>query len=130
MIAPDTNVLARALVNDPKSPKQSAAARARLAREPELFIPAVVQAELVWVMETAFELTKPEVLAVLEHLHDNAAYQLENEVAFVGALSLFRTGPANFSDYLILVAARTEETPLLTFDKKLARAAGAQLLAA
>ncbi|WP_293367479.1 PIN domain-containing protein [Nevskia sp.] len=129
MIALDTNVLARALIDDPAAPAQSDAVRKRLARETQLFVPAVVQAELVWVLETAFELNKSEVLALLDHLHVNRAYLLESEPAFTAALTQFRSSAAGFADCLILASARIREAALLTFDRKLGRLPGTQLLA-
>lgn len=130
MITLDTNVLARALVDDPAAPAQCAAVRKRLAREDQVFIPVVVQVELVWVLETAFELDKAEVLAVLDHLHANRVFVLENEPAYAAALAEFRNGTTGFADDLILMAARSHNAALLTFDRKLGRLPGAQILTA
>lgn len=129
MITLDTNVLARALVDDPAAPAQSDAVRKILVREHQFFIPVVVQVELVWVLETAFELNKDEILGLLDHLHVNRVFLLENEAAYSAALTEFRNGTAGFADCLILIAARGRDAALLTFDRKLGRMPGAQILA-
>ena len=129
MITLDTKVLARALVDDPAAPAQSDAVRKILVREHQFFIPVVVQVELVWVLETAFELNKDEILSLLDHLHVNRVFLLENEAAYSAALTEFRNGTAGFADCLILIAARGRDAALLTFDRKLGRMPGAQILA-
>ena len=53
----------------------------------------------------------------------------EDEAAILRALAAFETGPADFSDYLVLDAARhAEALPLWTFDEQLARATGAKMV--
>jgi predicted nucleic acid-binding protein len=53
----------------------------------------------------------------------------EDEAATLRALAAFETGPADFSDYLILDTARhADALPLWTFDERLARAAGAKMV--
>lgn len=130
MIALDTNVLVRALVDDPTAPRQCAAARSLLGKEPEAFVPTLVQAELIWVLESTYGLDKTAIVEVLEHLRDNTAYRLQDEPQFVDALAAYIRGSAGFVDYLILVVAKANAAKLLTFDKRFARADGVQLLSA
>jgi len=53
----------------------------------------------------------------------------EDEAAILRVLAAFETGPADFSDYLILDAARyAEALPLWTFDEQLAGATGAKMV--
>lgn len=121
MIALDTNVLLRALVDDPDSPEQCRTVRARLNKEPQAFIPQIVQAELVWALTGSYGLDKSQLIAVLGELQDNTAYCLEMPMRFASALSTYTTGKADFADYLLLAAVREHGGPLLTFDKRLAR---------
>lgn len=130
MITLDTNVLLRALVDDPDAPAQCAAARKRLRRESAAFVPQIVQAELVWALSGAYRLDKPALLAVLAHLRDNTAYRLEQPARFSSALDAYGSGAADFADYLLLAAAREQGGPLLSFDRRLARAPDASLLSA
>lgn len=129
MIAVDTNVLIRVVVDDPGQPQQVARARRQVKAAGRVFIPQVVQAELVWVLEDAFGASKPEIVGLLRHLLTNQAFVLQNEASFESALAQYETGSADFADYLILAEARSAGYPLITFDKRLQRAEGVQALA-
>jgi len=64
MIAVDTNVLVRLLINDPDSQTQISLAKALLKRAKQIYVPQIVQVELVWVLETAYCFDKPAVITV------------------------------------------------------------------
>ena len=129
MIAVDTNVLVRVLVDDPGEGRQVAAARARVKRASQVWIPQIVQVETVWVLQSAYELDKPTILEVLDRLQSNEAYALQNQEAFAAALAEFRQGKADFADYLILQESRAAGHLLLTFDTRLQKAPGARSVA-
>ena len=74
MIAVDTNVLIRILVDEPSQPIQVTAARALASEAGKVFVPLVVLVEVVWVLESAYGQPKAVVVHTLEHLLDNAAY--------------------------------------------------------
>ncbi len=124
MIAVDTNILIRLLVNDPGQPEQVETARQHVKKEGAVFIPQVVQVETVWVLESAYKLVRRQIAPVLEHLDSNAAYTLQNRSSFQRAMKLYLKGNADFSDYLILAESQQEKLQLLTFDKKLGKQAG------
>jgi predicted nucleic-acid-binding protein len=126
MIAVDTNVLARILVDDPEAPEQCAAARAAVAPEELVFVPQVVQAELSWVLATGFGFEREQVGTAMRNLRDNAAFRLQRREAFAAALELFEQSAISLADCLILVEARQEEARLLTFDRKLGKLRGAE----
>ncbi len=122
MIAVDTNVLIRVLVDDPGQPKQVKAARARVKHARQVFVPQIVQAETVWVLESAYRLDKPAILGILAHLLQNKAYTLQNEATFQKAVKAYTSGDADFADYLIHAECEAAAYPLVTFDKRLAKA--------
>ena len=124
MIAVDTNILIRLLVNDAGQPEQVQTAREYVKQEGAVFIPQIVQAETVWVLESAYELARKQIVPVLEHLHSNAAFTLQNSASFQRAMSQYIKGNADFSDYLILAESQRKDLKLLTFDKKLGKQAG------
>ncbi|OGO29021.1 MAG: PIN domain-containing protein [Chloroflexi bacterium RBG_16_52_11] len=124
MIAVDTNVLVRVLVDDPGQPAQIKAARTRVRHAKEVFVPQIVQAETVWVLESAYGLNKPAILDVLEHLLHNKAFVLQDDAIFQKALAAYRIGNADFADYLILAECQSADYELVTFDKRLAKAPG------
>jgi predicted nucleic-acid-binding protein len=124
VIAVDTNVLVRALVEDPKEKRQVKVARARISRAGAVWISQIVQVETVWVLETAYRLDKPTVVAVLDHLLGNRAYVLQREETFRRAYRAFKEGSADFADYLILAESEAAGHALVTFDRRLQRTAG------
>lgn len=125
MIAVDTNVLVRILIDDPGAAFQMQAARALLANSEVLYVPQIVQVETVWVLETAYDFDKPAICKILEHLLLHPQFQLQSAEFFSSAVTLFRKHTADFSDCLILTEATTQHLQLYTFDKKLGRMKGA-----
>ena len=127
MIAVDTNILIRLLVDDPGQHEQVESARHQVKKEGAVFIPQVVQVETVWVLESAYKLARKQISPVLEHLHANAAFTLQNRSSFQWAMKQYIQGNADFSDYLILVESQRENLKLLTSDKRLGKQAGVVL---
>jgi predicted nucleic-acid-binding protein len=127
MIAIDTNILIRLLVDDKGQPEQVEAARKQVKKEGAVFIPQIVQVETVWVLESAYNLSRKQISPVLGHLDSNAAFTLQNRSSFQKAMNLFIQGNGDFSDYLILAESQRENLKLLTFDKKLSKQAGVVL---
>jgi predicted nucleic-acid-binding protein len=126
MIAVDTNVLVRVLVDDPGERRQVRAARRRVRAASRVFIPQVVQAETVWVLQSAYRLDKETIISVLDRLANNRAYILQNDASFRAALAGFRDGSADFSDYLIRAESEAAGYLLVTFDKRLRESPGVE----
>jgi predicted nucleic-acid-binding protein len=128
VIAVDTNVLVRLLINDPDSQIQVSLAKALLKRAKRIYVPQIVQIELVWVLETAYGFDKPAVITVLKHLQQTSLFALQDETQFDNALATFENHTADFSDYLILSGCMENNHELFTFDKKFARLQSVKLL--
>lgn len=128
MIAVDTNVLVRLLIDDPSAPEQMELAKALLKKSRQVFVPQIVQVELVWVLESAYGFDKAAVITLLKHLQQSPAFVLQQEAQFDAALMYFESQRADFSDCLILSACLESKHQLFTFDKKLARIHPANLL--
>lgn len=128
MIAIDTNVLVRILVDDPGQPQQVSKARAAAAHARQVYIAQIVQVELVWVLSDAYGLDKKAIVGVLEELAVNQAYVLQEEDNFRTALSEYCSAAADFADYLILGASRAEKLTLFTFDRKLGKVEGVSIV--
>lgn len=124
MIAVDTNVLVRILVDDPKEQRQVSAARARARSAGQVFVPQIVQVETLWVLESAYGFAKEQILETLDRLGSNQAYVMEQPRSFDEALREFRNGTAAFSDYVVLASSRAAGHELATFDKRLLKASG------
>ncbi len=122
MIGLDTNVLVRFIVSDDVA--QSAVATKiieSLSAESPGFIPLVVVAELVWVLQFSYECDKTEIVTVLERLLRSSELLVEDADIVDQALREYRTSRADFADCLIercAHAAGCQHT--LTFDKRAA----------
>ncbi len=89
----------------------------------------MVIVETAWVLRVAYSFDRPAIATALKRLVRAEGVIAEDEAATLRALAAFETGPADFSDYLVLDAARRAEAlPLWTFDEQLARATGAKLV--
>lgn len=121
MIAIDTNVLVRIFVKDKDSQSQALLVQRLLQGVQTVYIPKVVQIELVWVLQSAYEYDKSSILKVLRLLDARSVFVLEDAHEFSCALSLFEQSNADFSDYLIVANCQQQDFKLWTFDRKLAK---------
>ena len=132
MIALDTHVLVRYLVDD--DPAQSGAARALIAEltlESPGFVCREVLVELVWVLERAYKFSRDRIASALESLIATPALRIEAGDDVVRAAYGYRRGGAEFADRMIAAAARRAgASALYTFDRQAARLENATLLAA
>lgn len=130
MIALDTNVLVRYLVND--DAQQAQVARdllANLTFENPGFICREVIVELSWVLERFYGFSRDQIASVFEELIATAELHVEVATDVIRVTEGYRRGGAEFSDRMIAAAAtRIGNTPLYTFDKQAAQLAGAVLL--
>jgi len=115
MIAIDTNVLVRILTDDKKNSEQCDSARNLASYHRQLYIPQIVQAECVWVLESAYKLDKSEIIKILEHLDSNKAFILQNADRFHTALENYRNNNADFSDFLILAESNKINIELYSY---------------
>lgn len=129
MIAVDTNVLVRVLLDQTDDPAQQARARAALLRaeaagEP-IFLSSLVVAETAWVLRGVARLSRAEIADLLEGLAQFQIIQFEDRVAVLDGLQALRNGGAGLADVLIRGAAlRAGARVLLTFDQDLQRLVG------
>jgi predicted nucleic-acid-binding protein len=123
--AVDTNVLVRALLADPAERAEVEVAQAFLTAEKVVFVQEVVLAELPWVMRTAYSQSRTEIARVVAGILDHERYVVERPSLARAALETYKASSADFSDCLLLAGARAKSCDLVTFDKKLAKVAGA-----
>jgi predicted nucleic-acid-binding protein len=124
MIAVDTNVLLRMLVDDADAPRQCAAARALAERNGKVRIAAIVFVEAVWVLQKRYHASRADVACTVRELLEHPHYRVENAEALREALEIFSVSNVELADALALVDARNAECPLYTFDRKLTRLDG------
>ena len=121
MIALDTNVVVRAIVDD--DAVQVGQVRALLERS-DLFVPMTVLLETEWVLRGLYGLTRGVVAQALERFCGLEQVQVENVDQLERALAAYREG-ADFADVLhILQCEGLGITQFATFDNKLRKRLG------
>ena len=122
MIVADTNVWARAFLNDDRS--QALKARKALAdarSKGGVFVPLIVMAELVWVLRSRWD--RERVLSTLENLLQTRGVEVETPLLVQDALKACRSGNGGFADQLIAqVGFDHGAQEIITFDDKFAKA--------
>ena len=118
MIALDTNILVRYLLNDDEA--QAEIAEALLASGKTCFIPITVWLELVWVLE-CYDCQRQDIAKALRHLLGLPHLQTGEPLALLHALNGFEGG-ADFADALH-VALSTQAESFVTFDQTLVKRA-------
>ena len=122
MIAVDTNVVVRLLVQDDRDQLE----RALAVLEPHwesggtVFLADIVLAELEWVLESAYRVPRAEMLSSLHALVSDRRFAVEDKPRALEALRRFQSGKGDLADYLIGLAAKARgSAPTLTFDRSL-----------
>ena len=130
MIALDTNVLVRFLVqDDPDQARLAGDVMARLTDASPGFVGREVQVELVWVLERAYRLGRAEIAEALDGLLASTDLVIEGADQVAPTLELYRKEGFGFADLMIDAAARRAgASVVVTFDRKAARLPGMRLL--
>lgn len=128
MLAVDTNVLVRVLVDDPTAPEQCRAARQIVAAAGKVYVAQVVQIETVWVLASAYGLDKVSLQNTLGVIADHPAISVQRPEVFAAALGYFEAGHGDFADCVILAESALAGCELATFDRKLGKLAGTRLV--
>ena len=120
MIALDTNVLVRYLVNDDSQQAESARALlAELSSERLGFICREVSVELAWILDRAYGFSHNRIANVFEELAASKEIHLEAADDVIRAADGYRRGSADFTDQMIAAAAKRSSTDVLyTFDRQ------------
>jgi len=130
MIALDTNVLVRFLAQDDDAQFQLAAGLIEgCTRDVPGYVCREVMIELVWVLERAYKYSREEIAEALLSIVTASQLSVENAQDIASVVNLYRKEGYDFADLMIRQAAqRTENRVLKTFDQKLARLDGVELL--
>ena len=132
MIALDTNVLVRFLVDDDVDQAKIAGILIdQLTDAAPGFIGREVLVELVWVLERAYGYERADIAAAFDGLLSATELLIEDADDIGLALELYRNDGFGFADLMIVAAARRAgAVELVTFDRKAARLSGVRLLSA
>ncbi len=122
MIAIDTNVLIRYLVQD--HPAQSRAATKLLddaeRKGIDCLLSDIVLCEMVWVLESCYRHARRQIAAVLEKLLQTGIFSFESAELLEQVVRAYAEGRADFADYLICATTKADGChKLYTFDRRL-----------
>jgi predicted nucleic-acid-binding protein len=127
VIALDTNVLVRFLVEDDQV--QTARATALIRRvidaDERLFVPDVVMCEVAWVLGTSYKTPRREIASILRRLVGVRHLAFASTDLLARALAAFDRGKGDFADYLIREQAKAAGcTAVATFAGALLKESG------
>ena len=130
MIGLDTNVLVRYIMQD-DARQSSLATRLveSLSVESPGFVPLVSVVELAWVLSSAYELDRSQIVEAFETLLRTKEIVVERAETVWKALRVFQSANADFADCLIersAVAAGCDKT--MTFDRGAVKGCGMALV--
>jgi predicted nucleic-acid-binding protein len=127
----DTNVLVRYLTEDDPIQSRRAAELIRTvtSRGGRCFISALVLCELAWVLRGAYDVSKTDLMQVLERILSTTQFLVGDKDLVRQGLDAYRTGRADFADYVIgATHADAGCARTATFDRRLRGAAAFQVL--
>lgn len=131
MIAVDTNVLVRSIVED--DPRQAQLARDLLrstaAAGEACFLSDPVLCELEWLLSRTYDVPRSEVLAFVQLLFAQPLFAFEDRAAVAEAIKRFQESGLSLADCLVAARAQARQVrTVYTFDRALARQPGFTLL--
>ena len=117
----DTNILVRYLVNDDQ--KKAEAVDNLLDKaikgDVRIVVPSVVIAELVWVLESFYQMKADAILELVEAIVNTSGLDVTDKSTVISALRLYKNRNIDFIDAWIIEFAKERGIrTIYTFDKK------------
>lgn len=123
----DTNVLIRHLTGDP--PAQARRATAFLERAEELLVPDLIVAEVVYVLESFYEVERQRVAELVRAVIGFPAIVVVDEPLLLRALEVYEVDRLDFAEaYLVASAEASGVETIASFDRTIDRLATVQRL--
>jgi predicted nucleic-acid-binding protein len=121
MKALDTNILIRFLVKDDVSQAETVYRLFKHAESEKItfFVPLLVMLETIWVLSSVYEISRTEILDVINDILYLPILKFEGQTALKRFLMDARNKNADLSDILISSSAKESGCEsMLSFDKK------------
>lgn len=117
----DTNLFVRYLINDDQ--KKAEAVDNLLDKaikgEVRIVVPSVVIAELVWVLESFYQMKADAILELVEAIINTSGLDVTDKSTVISALRLYKNRNIDFIDAWIIEFAKERGIKTIyTFDKK------------
>ena len=117
----DTNLLVRYLINDDqkKADVVDNLLDKAIKGEIRIVVPSVVIAELVWVLESFYQLKADVILELVEAIVNTSGLDVTDKSMVISALRLYKNRNIDFIDAWIIEFAKERGIKTIyTFDKK------------
>lgn len=112
----DANVVLRYLLNDIKD-------QARIAtnylEQQKVNIPTEVIAEIVYVLEKVYKISRKEISSKLSSLISYSNIEIENKDVITESFKIYAQRKLDFVDSVLCAYKRIRNVEILTFDKKI-----------
>ena len=121
MIALDTNILVRMLVEDDPDQAEKVQKTIRWAEKQavKLLVLSEVTIETVWVLESVYQCTREEIVRFLKKIIDTDTFVFPDFSVIMNAIDFYKT-KGDFADFIIVGQSRVQQAEqMLSFDKKL-----------
>ena len=116
----DTNVLIRHLTGDP--PDLAARATAFLTEADDLLLPDLIIAEVVYVLESFYEVSPDEVARLVRAVIAFAPIRTLDPPLLLRALEVYETHRIDFAEAYLVASAETAGLPdIISFDRSIDR---------
>jgi predicted nucleic acid-binding protein len=116
----DTNILVRHLTGDP--PDQAARATKSLAAADELLLPDLIVAEVVYVLESFYEVGRRQVAELVRAIISFPPIVVLDSAMLLRALEVYETDRLDFAEaYLVAQAERSGVGEVASFDRAIDR---------
>lgn len=116
----DTNVLVRHLVGDP--PDMAARATAYLRKETGLLVADLIVAETVYVLESFYEVARPEISEAMRALITMESVSVVDAPLLLRTLEIYEYDRLDFAEaYLVASAESTNVMQVASFDRSIDR---------
>lgn len=116
----DTNILVRHLTGDP--PGQARRASAFLAQAEELLLTDLVAAEVVYVLESFYEVERPRVAELLRAILGFRSIVVLDAPLLLRALEIYEVDRLDFADAYLVASAETSGVgTVASFDRSIDR---------
>jgi predicted nucleic-acid-binding protein len=127
----DTNVLVRYLTRDDAAQfgRVREFLEAQFASADPVVVNVIVLCETVWVLRSAYRISRREIASALGRLLGASGFLIEDRDAVSAAVEAYRRGPGDFADYLLGERNRAAGcVATATLDRRLKSASAFQLV--
>jgi predicted nucleic-acid-binding protein len=119
MIALDTNVLIRLIIDDKEAFEQCQLAKIKVEQATSVYIANIVLLEVIWVLESRYKFSKSDIIIALNAVLSFQKFKFDRKATIIMAINIYETSSVSFNDCLIFASAEAKGLELFTFDKKL-----------